>query len=52
MPLYPEDIKFIFFKRRNVEDVHVRRRLQIDQKTQEGAPGQMHVFAKRTSKAI
>lgn len=49
MPLYPEDIQFIFFKRRNVEDVHVRRRFQ---KTQDGAPGQMHVFAKRTSKAI
>lgn len=42
-----------FFKRRNFEDV--RRRLQIDQidkKTQDGAPGQMHVYAKRTSKAI
>lgn len=39
-----------FFKRRNFEDV--RRRLQIDQNTQDGAPGQMHVYAKRTSKAI
>lgn len=39
-----------YFKRRNFEDV--RRRLQIDQKTQDGAPGQMHVYAKRTSKAI
>lgn len=39
-----------FFKRRNFEDV--RRRLQIDKKTQDGAPGQMHVYAKRTSKAI
>lgn len=39
-----------FFKRRNFEDV--RRRLQKNQKTQDGAPGQMHVYAKRTSKAI